>query len=112
MTTPLSLIVGLTGVFLAAQIAVAQTPDDQGDPATGRAFALQVCTPCHVVARKQLSPPRFAVGPSFDSIAKAATTTPSGLRAFLSTPHANMPNLILTRQEQRDVIAYIMSLKR
>jgi hypothetical protein len=59
-----------------------------------------------------VSPRRFAVGPDFDVRANAETTTPSGLHAFLSAPHPTMPNLILTRQEQIDVIAYIMSLKR
>ncbi len=101
----------LAGVLLAIQ-AVAQTADEHGDRSAGRAFALQVCTPCHVVSRRQLSPPRFAVAPTFDAIANASTTTASGLHAFLSTPHPTMPNLILFRREQRDVIAYIMGLKR
>lgn len=102
---------GLVGVLVAGQ-AIAQPADEHGDPGTGRAFALQVCTPCHVVSRRQLSPPRFAVAPTFEAVANAPTTTASGLHAFLSTPHPTMPNLILSRQEQRDVIAYIMSLKR
>jgi mono/diheme cytochrome c family protein len=104
--------VGIAGILFAIGTADAQAQRGQGDAAVGRAFALQVCTPCHVVSRHQLSPPRFAVGPAFDAIANDATTTPSGLHAFLSTPHPTMPNLILTRLEQRNIIAYIMSLKR
>ncbi len=103
-------------IFVAAVLIAAtahcQVPAGSGDPETGRAFALQACTPCHVVSTRQVSPRRFAIGPDFDVVANAATTTPSGLHAFLSTPHPTMPNLILTRQEQMDVIAYIMSLKR
>lgn len=101
---------GLTGALVIGQVA--QAADEHGDPAIGRAFALQACTPCHVVSRRQLSPPRFAVAPSFDAIANADTTTPSGLRAFLSTPHPTMPSLILSPEEQSDIIEYIMSLKR
>jgi mono/diheme cytochrome c family protein len=108
----LPLFAGMACVFFAIGAADAQTQGGQGNAAAGRAFALQVCTPCHVVSRHQLSPPRFAVGPTFDAIANDATTTPSALHAFLSTPHPTMPNLILTRREQRNIIAYIMSLKR
>jgi mono/diheme cytochrome c family protein len=97
---------------LVTGAAMAQEPDRQGDPREGRDFALQVCTPCHVVSGHQLSPRRFAIGPDFDAVANAATTTPSGLHAFLSSPHPTMPNLILTRQDQENVITYIMSLKR
>jgi mono/diheme cytochrome c family protein len=104
------LLAGLLGALVFGRAA--QAADEHGDPATGQAFALQACTPCHVVSRRQVSPPRFAVAPSFDAIANAPTTTPSGLHAFLSTPHPTMPNLILSPEEQRNVIGYIMSLKR
>ena len=112
MMRMLPLYGGMAGVLFAIAVGDAQTERGHGNAAAGRAFALQVCTPCHVVSRDQLSPPRFAVGPTFDAIANDATTTPSGLHAFLSTPHPTMPNLILTRGEQRNIIAYIMSLKR
>lgn len=97
---------------LEAVSAGAQPATDGADPTVGRAFALETCTPCHVVSSKQVSPPRFAIAPSFDAIANHDTTTASGLHAFLSTPHPTMPNLILTAREQADVIVYIMSLKR
>jgi mono/diheme cytochrome c family protein len=108
------IILGMT-LALAGSLAAgasAQPATDGGDPAAGREFALQACTPCHVVSNKQVSPPRFAIAPSFDAIANHDTTTASGLHAFLSTPHPTMPNLILTPREQADVILYIMSLKR
>ena len=83
-----------------------------GDPAKGRAFALEVCTPCHVVAQDQLSPRRLATAPEFRAIANARGMTETSLHAFLSTPHPTMPNLILSQREQDDVIAYILSLRR
>jgi|SRR5579864_20427 len=90
-----------TGVF-------AQT---SGDPETGRAFALQVCTPCHVVAEDQLSPRRLATAPDFRAIATTRGMTEMSLHAFLSTPHPTMPNLILSQSEQNDVISYMLSLR-
>jgi mono/diheme cytochrome c family protein len=83
----------------APLVASAQQSLSGGDPASGRAFALQTCTPCHVVAQDQISPPRFAM-------------TANALHAFLATPHPTMPNLILTPQETDDVVAYILSLHR
>lgn len=89
-----------------------QTPYAGGDPRQGRAFALEVCTPCHVVSKDQLSPPRFSDAPAFAAIANAPGMTAMSLAAFLGSPHPSMPNLILSADEQRDVIRYILSLQR
>jgi cytochrome c2 len=99
-------------LVVAASPALAQQPTREGDPAAGRAFALETCTPCHVVSSKQLAPRRFATAPEFQAIANTKAMTPSALHAFLSSPHPTMPNLILSRQEEKDVIAYILSLRR
>ena len=107
-----TLILFLAAGMLFGEVAYGQTSVDPGNRKDGQAFALEVCTPCHVVSPKQLSPQRFSIAPSFEAIANAPTTTASGLRAFLSTSHPTMPNLILSRQEQRDVIEYIMSLDK
>ena len=104
--------IALATMAVAASAAIAAEPERSGDPATGRRFALQTCALCHVVASGQLAPKRFATAPSFNTIANMNSTTASSLHAYLSTPHPIMPNLILTRQEQRDVITYILSLKR
>ncbi|HWE76054.1 MAG TPA: c-type cytochrome [Stellaceae bacterium] len=93
--------------MLAALSAVAQT---SGDPAAGREMARQVCAACHKVTIAQTAPSRSA--PSFAAIANMSSTTETALHAFLSTPHANMPNLMLKQQQQDDVIAYILGLRR
>ena len=96
----------------AASAAMAQGTDSGGDAIRGRAFALEVCTPCHVVARGQRSPARLAVGPAFSEIANAKGTTAASLTVFLGNPHPSMPNLILLPAERRDVISYILSLQK
>ncbi|HUK59899.1 MAG TPA: hypothetical protein VLV50_11775 [Stellaceae bacterium] len=103
-----SLVIAVAALSFVTGSADAQ---DLGNPAHGRAFALEVCTPCHVVARGQRSPARFADAPSFSAIADAKGTTASSLNAFLSTPHPTMPNLILKPDEAADVIGYILSLR-
>lgn len=98
--------VGVGLMTIAAADASGQTT---GDPAAGHAFALQVCTPCHVVASDQPGP-RSKVGPDFHAIANTRAMTETSLHVFLSTPHPTMPNVMLSPKEQADVIAYILSL--
>lgn len=99
----------VAGLTLAGSKAIAQMV---GDPATGKAFALEVCTPCHVVTPDQISPPRFAVAPDFQAVANTSAITDMALHAFLTSPHPTMPYLILSAEEERNVIAYILSLRK
>ena len=106
------LVVALaTLLSIVAGAAAAQDSTFGGDAQAGRAFALEVCTPCHVVSSRQLSPARLAVGPRFEAIANSPGVTAAGLRAFLATPHKTMPNLILAPDEAADVVAYLLSLR-
>jgi hypothetical protein len=49
--------------------------------------------------------------PTFMSIAQRLPTEVDVLTAFVANPHPPMPNLNLSRQEIRDVLAYIAMLK-
>lgn len=80
-----------------------------GDPKAGARLAREVCAACHVVAEDQMVDP--GVGPWFIDVAEHPATTVLSLRAFLQTPHATMPNLMLTPEETDDVISYILTLK-
>ncbi len=77
---------------------------------SGEQIAKTWCAGCHVIGRGEQKYTNDAV-PSFVSIAQMKTTTATGLEVFLSTPHTKMPDYTLTREEIRDVSAYIMSLK-
>jgi mono/diheme cytochrome c family protein len=83
--------------------------DLPGDPAAGARLAREVCAVCHLVAEDQPSDP--GIGPSLVEIAAHPATTELSLRAFLQTPHATMPNLMLTPEETDDIISYILTLK-
>ena len=91
--------------------AVPASAQDIGDAAHGRQLGETWCSSCHVVA------PTTGRGtsngaPPFAAVASMKSTTPMSLRAFLATPHANMPDLHLTNEEIDDLSAYILSLRR
>jgi mono/diheme cytochrome c family protein len=77
------------------------------DIADGERLARQWCANCHVIDGSGPSnslpqgPPSFRVA--------AGHLNPAELRAFLTRPHGQMPDLSLTRAEIDDLIAYIES---
>ena len=105
------LVIALAGGLLGLSgIAAAGAQDLPGDPVLGWALALKVCVECHQVEpgerKGELPDP-----PSFQNLADDPAMSPLALRVFLTTPHNDMPNLILTDAEVDDVIAWIHSLK-
>ena len=76
----------------------------------GEKIARTWCAGCHQVG----ADPRSGndVVPAFMAVAASKGMTTTALAVFLSTPHTKMPDYSLSRQQIRDVSAYIMSLKR
>ena len=97
----------LAAIILAPTVVQGQTV---ADAAAGEKLALEVCAQCHFVAETQPMIPR-ADAPPFDDIAADPAVTELSLRVFLQTPHRNMPDLHLSRQETDDVIGFILNLK-
>ena len=79
--------------------------------AEGKVIAERWCAACHQISLEQTT--ASVDVPSFMTIAKLGTMTDdlAALEGFLSNPHPVMPDLNLTRQEIRDLVAYISSLK-
>ena len=94
---------------LGRRAAPLTAQDLPGDPAAGASLAREVCAQCHLAAKDQVVDP--GVGPSLFEVAQHPGTTALSLRAFLQTPHATMPNLMLTPEETDDIIAYLLTLK-
>jgi mono/diheme cytochrome c family protein len=95
----------------AAILLVAATSTNaqvHGDSATGKAVAERWCSSCHLVSMEQSA--ASADVPSFQSIAERYGSDISALEGFLADPHPPMPQLSLTRDEIRDLLAYIASL--
>lgn len=79
------------------------------DAASGRAIAERWCSACHLVVPDQRT--ATAGVPPFAEIARRHAGATGMLEGFLADPHPPMPDLSLTRQEIRDLVAYIGSLR-
>ena len=99
-------------VMVAALLALVADPAlAAGRAGEGKAIGQRWCAACHQVSPEQTT--ASADVPSFMTIAQMRAT-PSALAAlegFLADPHPVMPDMSLTRQEIRDLVAYIGSLK-
>ena len=76
---------------------------------SGHALARAWCTSCHAVEPGVMAGP-YADVPSFAAVARLPSTTSSALHAFLSSPHADMPDIKFTDAQLHDVVGYILSL--
>jgi mono/diheme cytochrome c family protein len=106
---PGSVVVVLSTILLAAWVRLADA-QEFGDTAAGRRLAETWCSSCHLIGAS----PGGAVSngaPTFMAIAGLKSTTVLSLRAFLQTPHAQMPDLHLSRDEIDDLAGYILSLR-
>jgi mono/diheme cytochrome c family protein len=101
------------------EFAAYSQPKPAGDAKEGRAFALEACTGCHVVASDQPFKPIYVgeVHPlDFKDIANKPGATADSLIHYLDTlpaipKHSLMANADLTAEQTRDVVAYILSLR-
>ncbi|MCK7612374.1 c-type cytochrome [Roseibium sediminicola] len=80
-----------------------------GDPAAGKALALQWCSACHLVAEDQAVASSVSL-PSFYDMAKDPDWSEEKLATFLANPHPQMPNMSLGNTEIANLAAYIGSL--
>jgi mono/diheme cytochrome c family protein len=105
------LLILLAMSHLTVGAAYAASGDSDGDLAAGHVLAVRVCAECHDVQAHNGAAFSPTAAPTFYLVANAKTTTAIGLSVFLQTPHANMPNLILSEDERRNVIAYILQFR-
>jgi cytochrome c len=96
----------LAAILVLSDAAAAQDPDVRA----GRVTAETTCVECHAVRGEQGVLPTGAA-PSFERIANAPGMSPLALQAALQTSHRTMPNVILTPDELRGIVRYILSLR-
>ena len=101
----------LVSFSLACGSASAQGQAGIPDPTSGRDVAGRLCSSCHATDPAAASIPRADV-PPFASIANRPGMTEERLAGAIIIPHPAMPGVPLTRAEIRDIIAYIVSLRR
>lgn len=77
--------------------------------ARGRAFALRLCSSCHLVDGSGKSAPE-GIG-TFRGIANRPGQSADRISNVLILPHIPMPDTQLTRAEIQDIIAYLETLR-
>ena len=96
------------GMSVAIQYAQARDLDFRQK---GHLLARQVCGECHAVGKRDFGSPNSRA-PSFATIAATPGITTMALNVFLNTSHRTMPNIILTPDQTKEIVAYILSLKK
>jgi mono/diheme cytochrome c family protein len=96
--------------MIAAVLAGSSAFAQDGDRAQGLALARQICSECHTIDRSPTLSPNPA-SPRFEAIAKTPGMTGAALSVLLLTPHRTMPNVMLTPEQLRNVVTYILSLQ-
>ena len=103
------IVVGVCSSVLMLTPSIAQP--GPGDPRRGHELAARLCVNCHVSGAETSGPVRADV-PSFPMISNRPGVTAEHLAGRIIIPHPAMPGIPLTSAEIRDIVAYIMSLKR
>ena len=94
----------LCSVMLLPSLALAQ------DIERGRQLSARWCSGCHVVDRSSTEARADGV-PTFPAIAGKPNSSPEHLRAAMNPIHGRMPDLSLSKRDQDDLAAYILSLR-
>ena len=81
------------------------------DAGRGHELAARLCTNCHAIDGETSGPIRADV-PSFPTIANRPGASAEHLAGRIIVPRPAMPGVPLTRAEIRDIVAYIVSLKK
>jgi cytochrome c len=96
---------------LIAPLGPSWAQPGQADTQRGYELAVRLCTNCHAVDRRTSSSMRADV-PSFPTIANRPGANAEHLAGRIIVPHPAMPGVPLTIAEIRDVVAYIVSLRK
>jgi mono/diheme cytochrome c family protein len=99
-------IVTVVAILILSEVSSAWA---LGDVQKGRVIAERWCSSCHLVSRDQTSASGDA--PSFASISERSQSGIDSLAGFIADAHPPMPKLSLTRDEIRNLLAYIASLR-
>lgn len=101
----------LLPAFMLALSASSLSAQQLGDVKRGLAYAERICSECHAV-RSSGDVSRNPAATPFRVVANQPGINERALVVFLSTPHRNMPNILVSGQDRDDLIAYILSLRR
>lgn len=108
----------LTVFWLSVGSAAAQQAAAADDLSKGRYLAVMICATCHAVPDHPQKPLLDPPAPSLASIAQRKDADADSLAKFLATTHRNlanpkgMPNPDLAAYQVKEVVAYLLSLRK
>lgn len=94
---------------LSAMMPPALAQGSKGDAAAGKAYANAACANCHSIEPGAKSSPEINA-PPFAVMIDKVKLTPAQIEGWLTSSHANMPDLSVPADKRADLIAYIESL--
>lgn len=94
---------------LAACALPARAEQVKGDAAAGKVYANAACANCHGIEPGAKSSPEINA-PPFAVMIDKVKLTPAQIEGWLTSSHANMPDLAVPADKRADLIAYIESL--
>ena len=97
-----------TLVILAVSLGCAPTAyAAAGNTEAGRLLVTRSCSSCHAVDAALTATDG---APPLSAVAKTNKERPAWIRGWLMDPHSPMPQIMLSRQQIDDIIAYLSSL--
>lgn len=81
------------------------------DVERGHQLAQRWCSECHTVERSPAAARADGI-PSFRAVALLPGISAERLRAAMNPTHGRMPDLSLSKRDQDDLAAYILSLRQ
>jgi mono/diheme cytochrome c family protein len=81
------------------------------DVERGHLLAQRWCSGCHTVERSPATARADSI-PSFPAIATMTGMSAERLRAAMNPAHGRMPDLSLSKRDQDDLAAYILTLRQ
>ncbi|HRN88641.1 cytochrome c [Hyphomicrobium sp.] len=100
----------ITALLLGSALAAGPASTPKPDPENGRSVAERLCVGCHLIEQKSAGALPADV-PSFAAIANKDGQTMEAIAGRIVIPHPPMPAIALSREEIRNVVAYIMTLR-
>ncbi|WP_029077159.1 c-type cytochrome [Kaistia adipata] len=96
-------------ITIGGLVAAGPALADPAAAARGKAVVDQWCRECHLRANDKPNPD---MAPRYEDIVRRTGRDEAYFRKFLSTDHFPMTIYRLFEDEKRDVVAYLMSLKK
>ena len=85
--------------------------DENGDPASGRAYAQDHCASCHAVNGGPADQSPNLDAPTFREVANTSGFTRMAFGAWLRSTHRQMPDFIVETNHIDDIYVYLETLR-